>query len=641
MSTTNPYKRRAIRGVISLPESRRLAQVAFGASNTPGINTGDLLPTVIDDYTGEPVEYQKTSKWLNGSVMTDGRLFNGLFYKLNEFYYRRILKDNTLIVEWFGISTANPNNAPLLQALHDYLPGNRYTLKFRGGTYANSTELNFTKPFFLLGEPGTTLGFVSHQNGLKVQTPPGVDGFRMKYINIQGINTNNRMAGDDKIGLRLYCIAYTEHVTVSNFSGHCMEIYAAVGGPTGTNASLSIHHNLSVQKAGRSGLHIVGPDANRINFTGVFDARDNNDFGVLDNSFLGNRYDNAHFNNNGLVRDANGAVVYQNGRPQSKLPIGDEPQGGPMYIKNTNARTLITSYYAEDQQNPSVSKSKYVNVVNVLSDTEFIGANILNGSSNNGLDFRQGSSLGTGASIKVAQGSLILTGSGASAPKLSLDPVPTTNISTWNFNTGQDAEKNFFQILGPGSKYHNGVFEKGTSDHASVSLRTAYIGGLLIQTGTPTSILTNWPKNTNYYKNTILNNPDYNGSNVPYWRCIRNGTFKTYSEGLTAYGAGNNIVLSGATKVLAIGETVSVGGRVGTITSKHPTTPNTYFVDVSMAGITAGSPIQYVPPRWKADGAGAGTSSQRPTSLTVDDAGWPYFNKDTNTINYWSGTAWV
>jgi photosystem II stability/assembly factor-like uncharacterized protein len=49
---------------------------------------------------------------------------------------------------------------------------------------------------------------------------------------------------------------------------------------------------------GRSGLYVVGSDVNAGNLT-FFDARNNGQFGLYDNSFLGNAYEMVHTNNNG------------------------------------------------------------------------------------------------------------------------------------------------------------------------------------------------------------------------------------------------------------------------------------------------------------------------------------------------------
>jgi hypothetical protein len=43
---------------------------------------------------------------------------------------------------------------------------------------------------------------------------------------------------------------------------------------------------------------------------------------------------------------------------------------------------------------------------------------------------------------------------------------------------------------------------------------------------------------------------------------------------------------------------------------------------------------------WMASGTGHGTTAQRP-ALTVNDAGYSYVNTDTNTRQYWTGTAWI
>lgn len=63
---------------------------------------------LIDSYTKESVNYDIVTVWHDGTPMDDMKVDNVIYRKKDGIYYKRILKDNTINVKWFGaVGNAN------------------------------------------------------------------------------------------------------------------------------------------------------------------------------------------------------------------------------------------------------------------------------------------------------------------------------------------------------------------------------------------------------------------------------------------------------------------------------------------------------------------------------------------------------
>jgi len=143
-----------------------------------------------------------------------------------------------------------------------------------------------------------------------------------------------------------------------------------------------------------------------------------------------------------------------------------------------------------------------------------------------------------------------------------------------------------------------------------------------------------------YFVNTACD-----GTTPAGWRCVGAGTIGTLQSGITGRVNSTNFEFNAAAEgVFRPGDTVQLGNRIGTLEAGRGESPDTggptWYTDKFHSEQGGIFPATYAAPRMRAVGEGVGPLARRPT-LRPDDAGWRYFDTDSNTWSTWSGTAWV
>lgn len=126
------------------------------------------------------------------------------------------------------------------------------------------------------------------------------------------------------------------NVIISNFSGN--GIHMQGNNEKGTDVSFSKISNVKVENCRGDGIYIQGADANQSLFYGI-DVRDNDGWGINDESFLGNQY--------------YGCMAHTNGQP-TYYDSDKTKWKGHYRVADANASSTFTNCYGEQDSRPSI-----------------------------------------------------------------------------------------------------------------------------------------------------------------------------------------------------------------------------------------------------------------------------------------------
>lgn len=157
---------------------------------------GDVLYNVLDQYTGENVNYEKTLVWADGTNMSDEKCDGFIYRKKDNEYFKRVLPQGVIDVRWYGAKgdgvtddTVNIQKAHdslpeggtlIIPALHTFIVNgvvfNRMRMKIEGGgTLKGSVRFGFTNDAHF-----DSLSFFDTQRKIRV-----------KGIEIEGLSNSN------------------------------------------------------------------------------------------------------------------------------------------------------------------------------------------------------------------------------------------------------------------------------------------------------------------------------------------------------------------------------------------------------------------------------------------------------------------
>lgn len=308
---------------------------------------------------------------------------------------------------------------------------------------------------------GATFKFPTNTRGLVINRYNTLDGdveatpttaaddCRIENLRLDGtsVSTDPTVRDVNACGIRMKASASLRNVMVKRFSGDGYNITAAVSGEGGTGDLLGNCNYWQMYEChgienGRHGLFVQGSDANAGTcIAGNFTY--NGQFGIRDNSFLGNTYIACHTATNGVGVSAGhtsgggSRVTYEGNRYYTKYkylttptggrgvsdqdpaqdllyttttpgtdstvwapdgtgeawqfypewvagkPQGTYPLGGGMFFSNNNARTLALGCYSENDQNGALYTGGLVQVVGGIQEKIFEGGQIAASNGNN------------------------------------------------------------------------------------------------------------------------------------------------------------------------------------------------------------------------------------------------------------------
>lgn len=210
-------------------------------------------------------------------------------------------------------------------ALH-FRPTNYYMSNFidlTDGTYAfvgaGGGELGGSWFYFAPGIPGIVLQSwdTSGIDGTKANTPSGANHSRFSDIKVRSTGGNYDTSCD---GFRVKCQAHFYRCGAYDFPRHGFCIIADGTSGVRGNANAVVLENCTASNNGGSGLFMSGGDTNACRNVG-FQAFFNREWGICDQSFLGNDHTEFQLDGNGrnvahpnYKGDGLGAGVHYNGR---------------------------------------------------------------------------------------------------------------------------------------------------------------------------------------------------------------------------------------------------------------------------------------------------------------------------------------
>lgn len=237
--------------------------------------------------------------------------------------------DGPLSVRWFGaVGDDVTNDGPAVLAALAFLnatataqigygAGRLLFPRTPAKYYLGTTTLDLPSAIVIEGENGTdgggnaTILRWDDATGIRVQryNTSGATAFDsvphnggdcavVRHISLQGNATNTGFEGEFH-GIQLRARALIENVSIYNFKGNGIHVFAAAGaGPAGGEGNVNNFAitNVTVQ-ACRNGLFVDGPDANAGVVTKL-NATSCRRWGILDSSFLGNTYVGCHADSN-------------------------------------------------------------------------------------------------------------------------------------------------------------------------------------------------------------------------------------------------------------------------------------------------------------------------------------------------------
>lgn len=520
-------------------------------------------------------------------------------------------------------------HAILQDFLDNQSPGTGINILFPAGSYFFSDTIVVNdRVVYFLGEIGTAFQFPQSKTGLIVTRTLGYQYSvfeKLTFIAAGKDATDGKDAAGNKStdngdykyrGCEVFAVSTFRDCSIINFSGHGLVVYGAVNdhssGPAGYDASLSRFENIKVASNGGNGVWAVGPDANQIHFTQV-DARDNGRFGIWDQSFLGNMWYTCHCNNN-----AEGPYWCQLPTTQSTF----ENCYSEMYDPSFN----VDGSYAR----PSRFDGSPAIIIGGLHGAGLIGGTVLSSGSLTPINF---------GNLQIGDGGINFPLPGYDANHMWRLGTPdglgyngsgdhTTNAITLRPGLFESDTMNF---LRPESTYYGRI-----ASQYLVAFKKIFLGGKLRM---PVNSLTEVSSisGIQIMKGDRFYNNDYDGSNPEGWMCKSPGVYKTVSGSITAHNNGPTLVLSDASQ-FNTNDSIVWDNVVYTLTSRDGLSG--FYV--SPVPQTAGTfAVTFAIPKYKAFGTGAGTTAQRPSTLTADDAGWQYFDTTLNTLLTWSGSSFI
>ena len=88
--------------------------------NAAAIRTGDVLYNLIDNYTGNQIQFQKVTKYLDSSKMNDSKIDGVIYRKKGGEYFKRIYEGAINPVWWGADPTGVANSLPAFKAAQLY-----------------------------------------------------------------------------------------------------------------------------------------------------------------------------------------------------------------------------------------------------------------------------------------------------------------------------------------------------------------------------------------------------------------------------------------------------------------------------------------------------------------------------------------
>lgn len=345
------------------------------------------------------IKYNGSDAADNGMVFTDA---------LNN-KWKRQTSSNILNAQWYGAKSDNEvtDNLPIFTAIKAYSKKHpQYRVIYF--PYDSTLEPVYNRYYFsdsiLIDWDVTITGDGTYKNPkTRFYFPQNKPGIVVKYLNgSSGINVNIRnlrIAGangannNTKHGITIGATTNLYNITIDQYDGNGIHISACATPPSGDNnnygnAAFSNIEAVTVHYA-TNGMFIEGCDASTIRINEC-DFSQNERWGVFDNGFLGNAYHQPHFAFNGVQAVGGSSVVSYGGKWYVALPghdgyYGDatdsnynkQPDisptywmevtqmtsvvwnsstryysGGPICVKNPNAKAEIFSPYTEEFQPP-------------------------------------------------------------------------------------------------------------------------------------------------------------------------------------------------------------------------------------------------------------------------------------------------
>lgn len=257
------------------------------------------------------------------------------------------------------------------------------TLWFPPGKYYCSTTIQVERAVYFLGSNSATAGnalsesiieFAANQTGFSVQryntsvSGKGGDGARFENLSI--IQKSGSTIGD---GIRSRARLTIKNCSFYYWGGNGIRIVASAGGGgvSEGNANNFYIQNCVISAGQGNGVYISGADANAGNIIGV-DSSNNQGWGFLDSSFLGNTYTGCHASSNTLgaykSTDNNARNMYvgcysESGQPPSSVVYPSMIIGGLQGAGyNSDALALEGSISGIKSNSGFVTKSISLNV---------------------------------------------------------------------------------------------------------------------------------------------------------------------------------------------------------------------------------------------------------------------------------------
>ena len=298
---------------------------------------------------------------------------------------------------------------------------------FPPGAYYFSGPIRVRKTCYLMGSDGATRAghntifiFPVDTQGIvldsddtdnlvkivKSSSTPSAAGTTLQGFMVKGSNTGRNTAH----GILVRCYAVLKNVGAERFGGHGIHVLADLGDSRGGQASNTQILGCSANDNRLSGLCIAGGDANICNVSGG-DYSNNGDWGIQDESFLGNTFSAIHTTGNpnpGLRSEQ--SVVSHNGvfwalrwtaagRGGTTTPGTNEDvwtrhtgtyagapawasggayrPGGAMVAPGDAQWSVFTGCYSEGQQGPTQLGSKAI-LIGGDQGAGVVGSNSLN-----------------------------------------------------------------------------------------------------------------------------------------------------------------------------------------------------------------------------------------------------------------------
>lgn len=380
---------------------------SYSGKSTSLIITDDARGGVFNYYLG-------TDSVNNGIIFLDAR---GRKWK------RQFSGDRKLNLQWFGAkSTTNDEDndiLPFLNAAQFYIKNHRGEFDFIYIPYDGSglKKYNVSNTFYVntdlrIAGDGITsfenpyqtlLSFPENTSGIIAKYLFGQNGFRFELTNIQ-ITGNWRVytiTDVTKHGYDGNVVCVFKNVNFTYFSGDGIHLEACGTPNTGVqygNTDASRFYEIQVDFC-NNGMWMYGCD---VNIMTIIDGSftHNRRWGIYDNGFLGNRYDNCHFSFNGSTLQSNTVVQYKGNfytahHTDNLINVNKNPETSPDYwtketsMQNTgvwdslrtyvsggafgtfdlNARTTITGLYCEGFQPIPKFASATINIGGINDKT--------------------------------------------------------------------------------------------------------------------------------------------------------------------------------------------------------------------------------------------------------------------------------